>query len=208
MKTKMDAKKKTLLIAGVAAIALTGITAGAVQADGRWHERDGFRGERHGMMGGHDMMGGPGMMGGRGDLIRRLAEDADTDKDGKLTQAEIDAAQNARFEKYDADKDGKLNLDEFQNLLTEVMRPMTVRAFQRMDPDGDAAITKDEFDKPLSNIVERMDRNDDGALSRDDRPSRHGWNRDNDDDRPHRWMKDGERPGREDGQGPGPKKDQ
>ena len=41
-----------------------------------------------------------------------------------------------------------------------------VRAFQRFDVDGDASVTLDEYTKPLSKIVERRDRNGDGAISR------------------------------------------
>lgn len=166
-------KKKTLLAAGVAFVALAGLTAGAVQADGRWSGRDGhhFRGHHHHMMGGK--MGMMGMMGHLSDL-------ADADKDGKLTQQEIDAAIDERFAKYDADGDGKLSLDEFENLLREIMRPMTVRAFQRLDPDGDAAITREELGKPVAGIVERLDRDGDGALSRGDRSRGHGWSRDGD----------------------------
>ena len=133
MKAKMDPRKKTLLIAGVAAIALTGITAGAVQADSRWHERGG----RHEMMGGPGMMGGHGMMGGGRDIIRHLADEADADEDGKLTQAEIDAAQTARFEKFDADKDGKVSKAEFM--------AAGKSRYEDADTDKDGEVTPWEF---------------------------------------------------------------
>ena len=51
----------------------------------------------------------------------------------------------------------------------ETTRPLTVRAFQMLDKDGNALISRAEYDRPLANIVERLDRNDDGGLSMSDR---------------------------------------
>ena len=125
----------------------------------------------HGPMGGHfaGPMGGPmgGMMGPM--IITRVFELADTDKDGKLTQEEIDTARTKRFESHDANGDGKLTLDEFTALFAEITAPATGRVFQVLDPDGDAAITMEEFEKPSAKVVEKFDRNGDGVLSRDDR---------------------------------------
>ena len=62
-----------------------------------------------------------------------------------------------------------------------------VRSFQRLDEDGDATVTLDEYVAPMSKIVERRDRNGDGALSREDRKRKHHRkhrrNRGHDDDR-------------------------
>ena len=93
----------------------------------------------------------------------------DANEDGKVTQEEIDKNRNDRHAKYDSNGDGKLSLEEFQGLWLEAFRRRMVRAFQRFDVDGDAAVTLDEYTKPLSKIVERRDRNGDGALSRADR---------------------------------------
>ena len=38
-----------------------------------------------------------------------------------------------------------------------------------LDTDGNAVISRAEYDRPLANIVERLDRNDDGGLSMSDR---------------------------------------
>lgn len=150
----MKTRTKVLIGLGVASVLAVGL-AGASYAHRPWHG--------HG--GGHGMFGmGPEAILGQ----------FDTDNDGKLTQAEIDQALAGRFSKYDANGDGKLSLDEFGNLFHEVMQPMTVRAFQMLDPDGDGSVTTAELDKPFSHLVQRFDRNGDGALSPDDRPQFHG----------------------------------
>ena len=100
----------------------------------------------------------------------------DADRDGKLTQAEIDTARNDRHAVHDADGDGNLSLEEFAGLWHETTRPLTVRAFQMLDTDGNAVITRAEYDRPLAGIVERFDRDRDGGLSmKDARHDRGGW---------------------------------
>jgi Ca2+-binding EF-hand superfamily protein len=120
---------------------------------------DGMR--RHGKRGRH---GGPGM---------KLMESFDTNQDGKLTQAEIDAARADRLAKFDANKDGNLSLEEYQDLWLDAMREHMVDRFQQLDADGDAVVTVDEFGKPFANMVERRDRNGDGELSAADLRRRH-----------------------------------
>ena len=116
--------------------------------------------------------GAMGMMGGLG--AEQLLREVDTDRDGRMTQAEIDAAVNARFARFDADGNGRLSLDEFNALWADVTRPAAVRAFQFMDPNGDASVTKAEVDERTSRLVQRFDRNGDGALSMQDRGGRGG----------------------------------
>ncbi|MGI9381588.1 MAG: EF-hand domain-containing protein [Methyloligellaceae bacterium] len=112
--------------------------------------------------------------GHRGHSIERLLERFDTDKDGKLTQEELDAARKDLLANHDADKDGSLSLKEFESLWIEVMRRRMVRGFQRLDGDGDAAVTLEEFLKPFAHTVEVMDRNGDGVVSRSDRRRHRG----------------------------------
>lgn len=113
----------------------------------------------------------------------RMLERFDADKDGKLTQAELDQSRKDLIAKHDTDKDGNLSLEEFKALWLEVFQRRVVRGFQRIDTDGDASITVEEFLKPYSRTVERMDRNDDGTLDENDRKRRHHHDRDRDDDR-------------------------
>ena len=154
-------------IAIAAAVAVIGgvAVAGAVKAHG------GF-GKRGGVWGGG--FGGPGAM---------LMQQLDANEDDKLTRAEIDEAIRSRLASADKDGDGKLNLEEFQPVLVEIMRPRIVDGFQFLDADGDAVITLEEIDRPMSRVVSRLDRNDDGELTSDELRKRHrGWRHGHHDD--------------------------
>ena len=60
--------------------------------------------------------------GHRGPGGANLIDQFDTNKDGKLTQAEIDAARQERLAEFDADKNGALSLEEYQALWLDAMR--------------------------------------------------------------------------------------
>lgn len=154
----MNRTTKTLLIAGLTAIVGSAVVAGTVKArDGH----SGMRGERHGM----NERGGENF--GRGNFA--MMEQYDTNKDGNLTQAEIDQGRKDRLIKFDTNKDGKLNLKEFEALWLDHTRQQMVRSFQHLDSDGDAIVTTDEYVKPFHRMVDRADRNNDGQLNKDDR---------------------------------------
>ena len=121
--------------------------------------------------------GGHGQFGGRG-MMLDLFEEVDADGNGSVTQEEIDAFRAAQVQGADASGDGALSLDEFETIYTERVRPMMVDAFQELDEDGDASITAAELDDHFGDVVARLDRNGDGALSLED----HGRGDDRDDD--------------------------
>lgn len=98
----------------------------------------------------------------------RLFESFDLNDDGKLTQAEVDQARQERLTKFDADNDGKLSLQEYEALWLDAMRSRMVDRFQRLDDDGDAMVTTEEFVAPFGNVINRMDRDGDGELTRDE----------------------------------------
>jgi Ca2+-binding EF-hand superfamily protein len=120
-----------------------------------------------------------GMHGMRGGGVMAMLERYDANKDGGLTQEEIDSNRTQWHGEFDADKTGDLTLAEFEKLWLKARRDMLVREFQEFDRDGDGKLTLDEYKQPLAMLVTRMDQNGDGILNRDDRRERR---RDRDDD--------------------------
>jgi Ca2+-binding EF-hand superfamily protein len=139
-----------MLIAGAAGIAGITALAGFAMADmeGRGHGR------------GHD----------RGKYWHGMFDRYDANKDGKITQDEIDNNRQAWYAEFDIDKDGKLSLVEFEKLWLKARHRMMVREFQFFDVDGDGSVTILEYKEPLEDLVVERDRNGDNALSREDRP--------------------------------------
>jgi hypothetical protein len=155
----MNRTTKTLLVAGLVAIVGSAAIAGSVRArDGGDDHRRPHHGWNQHHRGGH-MGPGAGLA---------FMEQYDTNKDGSLTQAEIDQVRKDRLAKFDADKDGKLDLKEYEALWLDAHRRQMVRDFQRLDTDGDAVVTGDEYGKPLDKLVQFRDRNHDGKLNKDD----------------------------------------
>lgn len=196
----MQRKTKLWLGGGAAALLTLGGLATFANADMNGHMMGRWGGMEHGMGMGHGM--------GRMMMAQQLMERYDADKDGKVTQQEIDQNRTDWQKEFDADKNGTLSIAEFQNLWAKARREEMVREFQFFDRDGDGQVTLDEYKAPMAGIVANRDRNGDGALSRDDRPKRgEGWrHRDRDGQgRMDHGMMNGEGPGQ--GMGHGMMKD-
>jgi len=155
-------RKGTKIALAAGAIVLAGAAGLSSLATAEYRGSHGWG--HHGR--GHHSGMGHGM--GHGQGAHRMMERFDTNEDGKLTQDELDGARKDLLAKHDSNKDGKLDLAEFEKLWLEVKRQRMVRGFQRIDRDGDAVITLEEFMKPFSNLVSRMDTNDDGVLDMTD----------------------------------------
>ncbi len=161
---------RALIIAGVVAAAGITFAASTGIADERGHHG------RFGISQGDD---GRDFRRGRG-RGAAMIENFDSNGDGQLTQAEIDAVRADRFAEFDTDGNGELTLSEYEALWLDAMRERMVDRFQSLDDDGDAIVTTGEFVDPFAAVVSRMDRNDDGVLSLDD--MRRGGRDDDDDD--------------------------
>lgn len=174
----MRNKTKLLAAGGAAALLALGGLAGLAHAG-----KDGW--------GGGWGRGGHGMMG------QEMMQRYDADKDGKVTQPEIDQNRTQWHGQFDADKNASLSLEEFTALWLKAKNEMIVREFQFFDRDGNGQVTLDEYRLPMQDMVAMRDRNGDGALSRDDRGrgGKHGGGH-------HRW-KDGGGDGEGMGQGMG-----
>jgi hypothetical protein len=90
-------------------------------------------------------------------MSRAFERRYDANRDGEVTQVEIDTNRLARHGKYDVNGDGKLSLEEFQGLWMEAYRLRMVREFQEFDVDGDAVVTLEEYTEPMADFVERRE---------------------------------------------------
>lgn len=140
-------------LAAAAVVAVGSIATVSIAGSG-WHGRHGWGdGMSHGMG-----RGGPGPHG------MGMLDYFDANKDGKLTQAEIDETRQGRFTTFDKNSDSALTLDEFEALWLDAMRERMVDRFQDHDNDGDGKVTTDEFGRHFAQMVQFMDRNGDGVI--------------------------------------------
>ena len=166
-----------LALAGTGALVATAQTAppapdapaaqNAVEHSDMRGDRDGPRGDR----GGHRGDRASGEHGGS-EMFQVLFTEVDADGDGSVTQAEIDTYRATKVGEADTSGDGALSIDEFDTLYRELTRSRMVDAFQNLDVNGDGVISTDELDARFGNIVDRMDRDGNGALTLQDRGRR------------------------------------
>lgn len=178
---------------------------GIVRREGRegWGRphRDGPRAEGHGHRHRPDAENRTGRQHERAaEQFSRL----DTDGDGMLSPQEYEAGMRERAERFAGRHGGwrhgevpaemrqmhaelrtlmreGMNLDSFSGLMQE----RAGARFEALDTDGDGALTAAEFTAGIAEraqqLFARMDRNEDGVVTRDDRPHRGGWR--------HGWRK-------------------
>jgi len=151
--------KIVIAAASLIATAALGTTAYA-HMEGRGH--GGFHGGGGYQQGGMD--GGwkrHGRRHGGADMRRQMEEmlnTYDTDKDGKITEAEVVGVRQNWVKEFDENKDGQLSLDEFRKLWTKRREERIVRAFQHFDRDGNAQVTAEEYDRPAAKMTEHLNR--------------------------------------------------
>jgi hypothetical protein len=144
-------KTNTRIVLGTGAILLAvGIVGQAVTAhagDGGW--------TRGGHGGGH---GGPhGMM--------RMFDRFDTNEDGKVTRAEIEALIGGRVTDFDKDGTAGLSEAEFTQLFVSMMKDRIERRFSRLDANDDGVIDAAELQKPATRMIRWIDEDGDDAVS-------------------------------------------
>ena len=118
-------------------------------------------------------LAGASPMGGmdRGDGPRFDFDTLDTDGDGQLTRAELQASAKARFDKADTDGDGALSAEEMaaaaQARAAERAADRHARMLQWRDGDGDGKLSFEEMGGTrMLRMLERADRDGDGAVSK------------------------------------------
>jgi Ca2+-binding EF-hand superfamily protein len=150
MMQKETEMKPTLKIA-LAFVALSSALAGAAYAR---------EGGRHG--------------GGRAGMMPPI-ESLDADKNGDVTLEEFTKVANERFAKADTDKDGKLTVAEVAAEI-EKMRAeqMAKRMISRFDANDDGVLTAEEAANGQKKMFAMLDKNDDGKIVKDEFPQRMG----------------------------------
>lgn len=115
--------------------------------------------------------GGKGGKGDRGAMLLEMFDGIDTDGDGKLTQAELEAHRAAMFTAFDADGDGMLNAEELKTRMlarfTETLDDRLARMIENRDNNGDGSLSLDEMEEgPGQRGFARIDTDNDGAISK------------------------------------------
>lgn len=121
--------------------------------------------------------GGPGRMGdameqGAGGFALMQFDAIDADKDGRITEAEMDAHRAGQVTALDADGDGKISVDELKARQMAAMEQRATeratRMMQRMDSDGDGFLSAAELATPAApaRMFDRLDTDGDGAVTR------------------------------------------
>lgn len=127
---------------------------------------------RNVLSGGAGGMGmGRGMGGGMGIAMLR---DADANKDGVITLEEALGAADKRFTLADRNKDGAVDKADFDALRKEMVDYRVKRFIHHFGADKDGKVTREQFTRKAGERFAQMDLNNDGTISRDERPGR-GW---------------------------------
>ena len=106
--------------------------------------------------------------------------EVDTNKDGFVTKAEIEAAQtrqlqamkqradaqlSAEFQKLDTNKDNQLSLAEFSAAAGPMPSPDAATPLAKLDTNKDGKISRDEYRAPKLADFDRADANHDGTVT-------------------------------------------
>ncbi len=113
----------------------------------------------------------------------RMLQEMDANRDGRITQQEMQARVAQRFAEADANRDNALTMDEFRNAMprrrADAPAPtdgrfarMLEMRFRMTDQNGDGRVTLDEAQATASAFFRGMDANGDGAVSQDELPRR------------------------------------
>lgn len=121
-----------------------------------------------------DARPGDGMRGGdRGPMAMLKA--ADLNDDRRLSLDEYKTMTQGKFGEIDANGDGQLTQEESLEFMMARITARLEKRYERADQDGDGQISDMEFNEQSLIRFGRIDRNNDGFISRDDARGRGGW---------------------------------
>ncbi|WIY25591.1 EF-hand domain-containing protein [Parasedimentitalea psychrophila] len=112
--------------------------------------------------GGPDGPGGPGM--------RMSFEEIDTDGNGEISQAEMDAMKGARFAKTDTNGDGVVSLEELTAQGVKNVAARAEKMLKMRDANGDGVLSQEELSKPrrAGQMFDRFDADGNGSISKEE----------------------------------------
>lgn len=95
----------------------------------------------------------------------------DTNADGQLTRAELEAHRTARFTAADSNGDGMLSVEELQAQGAERAAKRAVRMMEHLDANSDGQLTQEEMAQGrrgggMERMFGRVDADEDGVISK------------------------------------------
>ncbi len=90
---------------------------------------------------------------------------ADENGDKKLTKAEIYQSRSKRAAEIDTNNDGTINAAEMDAAGKEMRLKRQQRMLGRMDTDGNGMVSADEYARTGTRMMQHMDRNHDGIVT-------------------------------------------
>ena len=120
---------------------------------------------------------------GRGDRMARgekMVEQLDTNGDGAVSKAEVDASRAAAFAAADTNGDGGVSQAEVlayqEAQRAERRAAREAEMFARADTNGDGVLGPDEFGPRVDRMFEALDKDDDGMITAEEREeARESW---------------------------------
>ena len=81
---------------------------------------------------------------------------------------ELKPFADKRFARFDTDGNGVITGDEVKAHLMRRMERRQKHLMRRFDADGDGKVTQAEYSDRVANMFDVIDKNDDGAITRDE----------------------------------------
>jgi Ca2+-binding EF-hand superfamily protein len=104
----------------------------------------------------------------RAERIAAMFDRFDADKDGVITEAEIEAARATRLAAADTNGDGALSAEEFTARAVARAAERAGRMFARFDADGDGRLSDAEMQPRRGGMMAWLDADKDGTITRDE----------------------------------------
>ena len=135
------------------------------------------------MMRGRMALAGSEAEGGKGKRHAQrgplgLLAGADANKDGVITWEEASAWASMQFARHDRTNDGVVDAADVEALRTEMVAYRVKRTLHHHGAGNDGKLTREQFTAKANERFARLDRDNDGVISRAEMPGRgEGWHR-------------------------------